>query len=288
MKLAQLRYFVTLAKEEHYRKAAEKLYISQPTLTASMQALEKELGTPLFEKSGRNVRLTNEGREFADSVRKALRTLDAGVEKVKNKKKDALVIGCITPMLAYLSSCIKQFERETAQRITIRTWISRSEDLLEKLSKRECDVIFCTKPPVDDNLQFFDIVQLPFVVVLKKDDPLAKKGFVLPEDLKDKRMLLPSPGIYTTLVLTMLDHFDVHPEIAGYSAEEVTMLRMAGHEDCFFITTDYPEIHSPDVAVIPLKQNKFARSICMVCRKEEHHALLSAFLEFFTKENAQQ
>ena len=66
MNLNQLYYFRTLAELEHYTKAAEKLNISQPTLSHSIAAMEKELGANLFEKQGRNVVLTKYGRIYLD------------------------------------------------------------------------------------------------------------------------------------------------------------------------------------------------------------------------------
>ena len=72
MNLNQLYYFKTLAELEHYTKAAEKLNISQPTLSHSISSMEKELGANLFEKQGRNVVLTKYGRIYMFYVENAL------------------------------------------------------------------------------------------------------------------------------------------------------------------------------------------------------------------------
>lgn len=64
MNLYHLRYFITLAHLEHYTKAAEKLMITQPSLSSAISSLEKELGVSLFEKEGRNVVLTKCGKMF--------------------------------------------------------------------------------------------------------------------------------------------------------------------------------------------------------------------------------
>ena len=76
MTLQQLRYFRALAETQHYTRTAEKLMVSQPSLSYAMAELEKELGAPLFRKQGRNVLLTEAGRPFAARVNKALDELE--------------------------------------------------------------------------------------------------------------------------------------------------------------------------------------------------------------------
>lgn len=76
MNLDHLRYFEAIARLQHYGKAAELLHVSQPNLNYAVSQLESELGVPLFEKSGRNVRLTRYGQLFLRSVQGTLETLD--------------------------------------------------------------------------------------------------------------------------------------------------------------------------------------------------------------------
>lgn len=68
MNLSQLYYFRKLAELQHYTKTAKELYITQPTLSDSIAALEKELGVSLFQKDGRNIKLTKYGKEFYQYV----------------------------------------------------------------------------------------------------------------------------------------------------------------------------------------------------------------------------
>ena len=83
MNLSHLYYFRTLAEVQHYTRAAEKLFITQPTLSNAVSQLEKELGIPLFEKDGRNVKLTKQGREFNTYVSQALDLIDKAVDVTK-------------------------------------------------------------------------------------------------------------------------------------------------------------------------------------------------------------
>lgn len=76
MSLQQLQYFVTVAEEEHVTRAAERLRISQPPLSRQIQALEDELGQPLFERRGRGIALTDFGRYFASRATAILAHVD--------------------------------------------------------------------------------------------------------------------------------------------------------------------------------------------------------------------
>lgn len=82
MNLYQLYYFRTLAKLEHYTKAAEELSMTQPSLSNAISTLETELEVPLFEKHGRNIKLSKYGKMFLPYVENSLKELEAGTKKI--------------------------------------------------------------------------------------------------------------------------------------------------------------------------------------------------------------
>ena len=83
MNLNHLSYFRVLAKLEHYTQAAEELSITQPSLSHAMSTLEKDLGTYLFEKQGRNIKLTKYGKIYFEYVDRALSELEKGEKKIR-------------------------------------------------------------------------------------------------------------------------------------------------------------------------------------------------------------
>lgn len=85
MSLDQLRYFVTVAEEEHIGRAARRLNLSQPPLTRQIRSLEEELGAPLFERTSRGMRLLPTGVTFLRYARRVLAEIDAAVEAVKTQ-----------------------------------------------------------------------------------------------------------------------------------------------------------------------------------------------------------
>ena len=86
MNITQLRYFCVLARHEHFGRAAEELHITQPSLSKTIHLLENELGVYLFEKDGRGVRLTRQGRRYFKYVSDGLASLDKGMDLLHKEK----------------------------------------------------------------------------------------------------------------------------------------------------------------------------------------------------------
>lgn len=88
MEMRHLRYFLALAEQEHVSNAANMLNLSQPALSRSVAALEKEIGVTLFERCGNHIRLNDNGKEFAIYARQALETLETGIHSVQKVRYD--------------------------------------------------------------------------------------------------------------------------------------------------------------------------------------------------------
>lgn len=114
MNLSQLNYFKKLAEVLHYTRAAQELFITQPTLSGAISSLEKELGAPLFERNGRSVLLTPYGEVFYEHVCLALRAIDDGVAAVSARSSASfgtVNLGTtFTTQDHYLPSLIRDFE----------------------------------------------------------------------------------------------------------------------------------------------------------------------------------
>src|SRR5580704_13347399 len=98
MEIQQLRYVIALARERSFRRAAESVHVTQPTLSQQIQKLERELNTRLFERSPRHVKLTSPGESFLVHAKMVLETLDKAVGEVKSRSKEitgTLRIGAI-------------------------------------------------------------------------------------------------------------------------------------------------------------------------------------------------
>ena len=137
MNLSQLRYFRKLAQVQHFTRAAEELFITQPALSNSIKQLENELGVPLFEQQGRNVRLTKYGREFNEYVTEGLDAIDKGIQIERehaNNLSGSIDIGTIfTVQSDYLPALLRRYRSIYGTHVDVRLYQGLTQGLVENL-----------------------------------------------------------------------------------------------------------------------------------------------------------
>ena len=182
-----LRYFSVLAQVEHYTLAAARLGISQPSLSSAINHLEDELGgIKLFEKVGRNIRLTEEGRFYYEKVDAALNELNSASMTLRSSKVSAPVVvnmgvvsGTLNGVVAEeLTSYIQQNER-----IRLRITESSAEELMDLVRQEKLDMAIVDTTNRDRSLHFRKLGQRDFCVAVPIDHPLAMREELHPQDL---------------------------------------------------------------------------------------------------------
>ena len=182
-----LRYFSVLAQVEHYTLAAARLGISQPSLSAAIHHLETELGdVRLFEKVGRNIRLTEEGRYFREKVDSALEELNNASMTLRDSRVSAPVIirmGVISGTLGgTVAREIAAYTRQN-ERIRVQLTESSADDLLDLVRQEKLDMAIVDTTDRDRTLHFRKLGQRDFSVALPADHPLAEATSLQPGQL---------------------------------------------------------------------------------------------------------
>lgn len=178
MTLNQLVYFQKIAALENYRRAAEALFISQPSLSRSMAQLEEELGVQLFEKSGRGVRLTRAGRlflEYADQILNTCQIASAKMEEMASGK-GSIAIGYIFPLAgSYIPGSVRAFLEEEGHGITFNFWQNHTPAIYRKIQEGELDVGFggCIDNMDEPGIEFYPLLQQELVILTPENHPLA-------------------------------------------------------------------------------------------------------------------
>ena len=153
MNLRQLYYFKAIAELEHYTRAAEKLYVSQSSLSHAIQELENELNVEFFVKRGRNVELTKYGQLFLPYVQKTLETLETGIATLAdyiNPNTGSVVMAGFPSLAQFAPNIIVRYVSET-NRVEVRLQFNQEAtyaQLRKQLLEGEVDLIFATE--VDD------------------------------------------------------------------------------------------------------------------------------------------
>ena len=194
-----LRYFSVLAQLEHYTLAAARLGISQPSLSSAIHHLEAELGgIQLFEKVGRNIRLTEEGRYFQEKVDSALQELQTASATLRDSKAGAPMIirlGVISGMLGgVVAREISDYLRQNS-RIRFHITESSAEDLMDLVRQEKLDmaIVDCTNR--DRSLHFRKLYQQNFYAALPLGSPLADRETILPQEISAEPQIFFNNGI---------------------------------------------------------------------------------------------
>lgn len=174
MTLNQLAYFCMLAQTESYTRAAQRLYISQPSLSYAIANLEKELGCALLCKQGRGVALTEAGRTFYRYAEAALAALDQGVKAVRTS--GVIRIGAIcTAMADRLPQLLVRFKAENPQ-LTLDVATDTTHGILQKVESGALDVGVCSLDARFGGVRFAPLYAEPWTLVTPADHPLVKLG----------------------------------------------------------------------------------------------------------------
>ena len=189
-----LRYFSVLAQVEHYTLAAARLGISQPSLSSAIHHLETELGNVrLFEKVGRNIRLTEEGRYYQEKVDAALKELNLASMTLRESKVSAPVLIRLGVVSGTLDGTVS---REIAaylqqnERIRFRLTETSSEELLDMVRQEKLDMAIVDITDRDRTLHFRKLCRRNFCAALPQGHPLAACEVLTPQQLSQEPQIV--------------------------------------------------------------------------------------------------
>jgi DNA-binding transcriptional LysR family regulator len=187
MNYNNLRYFSVLAQVEHYTLAAARLGISQPSLSAAIHNLETELGgVKLFEKVGRNIRLTEEGRYFQEKVDSALRELNTASMTLRDSRSGAPVVIRLGVISGTLDGTVaRQIMSYMAENDRIRFHVTESsaEELMDMMRQEKLDMALLDTTNRDRSLHFRKLCQRTVYAAIPAHHPLAGQSELLPQQL---------------------------------------------------------------------------------------------------------
>jgi len=197
MTLTELRYIVTLSQEQHFGRAAERCYVSQPTLSVAVKKLEEELGVSLFERSKTRVQATPLGEQIVTQAQRVLEQTSM-IKDMATAGKDQLgsplKVGAIFTIGPYLFPKFIPQLQAIAPEMPLYVEEGYTATLRQRLRKGELDVILVALPFTEADVVTQGIYDEPFVVLLPSTHPLAEKEALHIEELLDQNVLLLGEG----------------------------------------------------------------------------------------------
>jgi LysR family hydrogen peroxide-inducible transcriptional activator len=197
MTLTELRYIVAVARERHFGRAAEKCFVSQPTLSVAVRKLEDELDVQLFERGPGDVTVTPAGQRIVEQAQRVLEEAD----KVRALAKSAgdpldgpLKLGVIFTIAPYLLPQLIPVLRRRAPKMPLIIEENYTATLAGRLKLGEIDTAIVALPFEEPGIVVTPLYDEPFVVALAKTHPWAKRKTIAPDELARESLLLLGTG----------------------------------------------------------------------------------------------
>ena len=218
MELRLLRYFLTVAKEQSFTKAAEQLHITQPTLSRQMTALEDELEITLFLRTGKRTTLTDEGILLKRRALEILNLEEKTLKELKGKEdvvEGTITIGCGEFAAVEILARICKTYKEKYPLVQIALHTATADTVYEMMKKGLVDIALFLEPVDTEGLDYIRIADCDhYCVGMRPDDPLAEKELIKKEDLIGKPLILP-------------ERMNIQSELANWFEKDFSNLQIA-------------------------------------------------------------
>src|SRR5689334_22096831 len=197
LKLKDLRYLVAVADTRHFGRAAERSFVSQPTLSAQLKKLEEYLGVQLIERAPKRVALTAAGEAIGDRARRSLEASDEIIELARGHRDPLagrLRLALLPTIGPYLLPNVAGKLRKQLPRLELMLYEYQTDPMLEKLHSGEIDVGILALPVPMDGLDSHVLYKEPFTVAMPANHRLSAKSSIKVEDLNHETLLLLEDG----------------------------------------------------------------------------------------------
>lgn len=233
MDINRLRYFTAVVEAQGVSAAAQKLNISQPSLSIMIKKLENELGVALFKREKKMLILTDAGvllykrsKQIIDSVEDMLVELDEASKGIRGEIK----VGCSTAANLIMIPRIVENLQNTAPNITIRVIEGNTKFISEQLLSNQLDVAIVRTSFLDDTFETYSILTEPIVACLHQDHPFVKKKHLHLQDFAEETFLLNTTTTgfgLSDYIIKMCKQAGFTPKVKYWGSQGLPMLILA-------------------------------------------------------------
>src|SRR5438105_5220302 len=214
--LNQLSSFLAVVREGSVSGAAEKLVVTQPSISAAVSALSRELGVDLTERVGRGIGLTPAGEAFRPYAADVLGLIEQGRRAAREaadfSMRSLRLVAVATAAEYVVPALLRSFHRLHPE-VNLSLEVANRATVFERVVEHEVDVAIAGRPPADERIAGVAFLKNELALIVAPDDRLARGRAVKPEQLADRVWLMREPGSGTRqLVSEFLAEHDLRPQ----------------------------------------------------------------------------
>jgi len=285
LELRHLRYFVAVAEELHFARAAERLHLSQPPLSQQIRKMEEILGCELFLRTSRSVKLTPAGAALLDKARRTLGNVQRDIEDVRSVgggEVGSLNVGFVSSAILTILPRILSTHREAYPRIHLRLYEGFTSRVLDGFENGTMDAGILRDSDPSETLHVKTLFTEPYVAVLPATHPCAGQKSI------SARMLRDEPFVYYPRSagarafekpLTIFEEHGFRPQIVQEASHWVSILSLVG---AGFGVSVAPacvrRMASPEVVCLPIRDAKVTSNIEIAWIKGDSRPIVEHFV----------
>jgi DNA-binding transcriptional LysR family regulator len=286
IELRHLRYFVAVAEELHFGRAALRLHLAQPPLSQQIRRLEEILGHTLFTRTSRSVRLTSAGEVFLERARRTLRNVQEDLDEARSIGRGEvgfLRVGFIgSSMLTRLPAMLGKYRRQYPK-VSLQLSENFTSNLIQSLTKGTLDAGILRDGDPTEGLTIEPLFSEPFVAVLPNNHPLVKRKTISVADLRDEPFVFFTPTAGTLAyqkTIGLCEEQGFRPRVVQEAPQWLTILRLVGAGLGVSIAPAcVTQIATPDIACRPLRGARVRSNIELAYRTAEDRTIVRAFAQ---------
>lgn len=287
MELRHLRYFIAVAEELNFSRAASRLHIAQPPLSQQIRSLEAELGVKLFERDKRPLKLTSAGKEFLKEARLVFTQVEQAVRVAQRASRGEigrLVVGFNSSATQSVLPKILRIFRERFLQVELILRELDSYHQLQSLHNHQIDCGFLHMQDINDsNISCMSVLQEPLVIALPENHPLALQTIIPLQALAGESFILPPHHMgqdFYSQVINLCQQAGFHPTVVQEARWLQTVLGLvAGGIGVALVPASMQNLQRTGVVYKAVQGETFQIEMVVAWRRDDTSGVLKEFLK---------
>lgn len=286
IELRHLRYFIAVAEELHFGRAAERLHIAQPPLSYQIRQLETEIGFQLFRRTKRKVELTDAGQVFLEECQRIFQQLEQAIQtgqKTSRGEMGQLAIGFVSSAAYNVLPIALQHFRQQFPAVDLALQELTTDQQIQRLGDGRIDVGFLRPPVEDESLSLSIVLQEPLVVALPTSHRLANESQISLKSIAHESFILfprsIAPGLYDQII-ALCQQADFSPRVVQEAIQmQTTVSLVAAEMGIAIVPVSLQNLQRRGVVYRSLQEPTPKATIAIAWKRDNISSTVQRFLE---------